>query len=78
VFEDGIYRAWGPREAGPNALEICCTESRDGFDWRLAHSCTVRTPGTSNGEGFGVFKDPNAPTAERYKAVYCAEPPREQ
>ncbi len=78
LYDGGVYRAWGMRGCGPNKFEINCTESRDLFDWRLVRTCTVQSPVTTEGEGFTVFMDPQAPAAERYKAVYCGEPPREQ
>ena len=82
IYDGGVYRAWGlwhnHHDSGPNTFELCCSESNDMFEWRLVHSCTLPAPGSGAVESPHVFIDPHAPPAERYKAIYCAGPPREQ
>jgi len=78
IHDAGTYRAWGVRACGQNAFEVCCSESRDLFDWRLVHTSKVPASFQTEGEGFTVFVDPRAKSSERYKAVICGEPLKEQ
>ncbi len=71
IYENGVYRGWSWR--GGHQGQLYYMESEDGFDWKehgavfgLSEMTGVRFVSV-----FGVFKDPNGPPEERYKAVWC-------
>lgn len=86
LFEDGLYRSWfmavnypSRQDFGaslPLAVEICCVESKDGFAWKESGRCPIAVAGQSRLDGFGLLADPKAASAERYKAIWMAQPAR--
>jgi hypothetical protein len=90
-YEGGGYRSWGLRtrypaadrakgcysQVSPEEAAIVCSESTDGYEWREKHASNIEVIGYGH-DGFTVFQDPVAPAAERYKAVFMANPPPEQ
>jgi hypothetical protein len=89
--DQGCYRTWyleingstklgsgSPADlAAPDSVVICCSESQDGFAWRETGRSPLEVPGQGSFDGVTYFVDPAAPPAERYKLVYCAQPPEE-
>jgi hypothetical protein len=91
IHEGGVYRSWGlaveypPGQnlgayatALPSAVAIRYAESQDGFAWEEKARCAIAVPGQKAFDGYTFFVDPQAPAAERYKAVYTAWPPAEE
>ena len=89
VFEEGLYRSWyldAEYPAGKDrgchsnvpvvAASICSVESKDGLDWSAPAASPIHADGQTAMDGFTVFRDPAAPSSERYKAVYMAMPSR--
>ncbi|MSS69987.1 MAG: hypothetical protein EXS64_00710 [Candidatus Latescibacteria bacterium] len=89
VHDQGRYRSWylmvdghalqgsGSRSQteSPGTVEVVSVESEDGFAWREGNRCPISVPGQKSFDGLTFFVDPIAPPAERYKLVYCAQPP---
>jgi len=87
----GCYRTWyleinGSSKLGsgsasdlmsPDSVVICPTETADGFAWRATGRTPLHVPGQGAFDGVTFFIDPVAPPAERYKFVYCAQPPED-
>jgi hypothetical protein len=89
IFENGVYRSWDLRPQYPagqdfgaystaavSSMDMIYMESRDGFDWRETHRSNLDPQGQTGFDGFTVFRDPNGPESERYKAVFLALPPK--
>lgn len=91
MFEEGTYRSWTLKAnyspgkdfgaystTEPFSVEIKCSESQDGFEWKEVASSTIDVAGQTGFDGFAVFKDLNASDRERYKAVWMAHPPKSE
>lgn len=91
IQDGGVYRSWyldvkyrSGQSLGsyareqPQSVEVCYTESNDGYAWREQGRCTIDVPEQTGFDGFGCFVDPHAPAAERYKIIYGAMPPHRE
>jgi hypothetical protein len=89
VFDHGLYRSWFLNPvypAGRNygaysedpalGLEICYTESKNGYDWTVPKGSPIDTKGCSGFDAFTFFIDPNGKSDEHYKAVFLGVPPK--
>jgi hypothetical protein len=91
IFDQGLYRSWflNPRyPAGKNygaysedaalSLEICYTESKNGYDWAVPKGSSIDVKGCTGFDAFTFFIDPNGKHEERYKAIYLGVPPKSE
>ncbi|MBI4578403.1 MAG: hypothetical protein HY718_01780 [Planctomycetes bacterium] len=81
LHEDGKYRLWGGGQDAEGKRYACYFESADGRNWQRPNLGLVEFNGSRENNlllgGGSVFKDPTAPTEERYKAVWHGDfPPK--
>jgi hypothetical protein len=77
IHEDGKYRLWGGSQKSKDQSFHCYFESTDGKTWTRPNLGLVEYDGSKSNNlfknpGSYVFRDPNAPPAERYKALWAA------
>ena len=89
IYDGARYRSWhfevnGHTKLGSGAaahgtdydeVYVCGVASDDGFSWEEVSRSRVEVGSQRGFDGVTFFIDPAAPTAQRYRMVYCARFP---
>ena len=91
IYDSGLYRSWNLSVTYPSGsnlgsyskehpakVEVVSTQSNDAINWTEHSRSTIDVAGITGFDGFTYFIDPHGPSEERYKIVYCANPPEEE